>query len=952
MPDPITTSVASAAGSAAGRAVGPLLLGSARSRLERRAIKKRAATVSFHGTEEVDKALTEVSAADRERILSFMESAEFENLCFEVAIAGCMPENPVDHMTVLQETLELSLRRYAGVPDERTKVIAEALFQEIVAISWREVNRHQKEGGVAKRSLTPEIISSHVASSARNAEIHRRLVNLSEIDQFSTHLSHQCARVHGKIRPAQTESGARVPFEHLYVQSHLTIGDKGPEVQEFSDARDLLRQVTRLVVLGDPGGGKTTLALKLALDIARGLGTGPALQVPLRVVLREYAGHYKSNQESVIGFLEKQCKADYSAPAPEGAVEYLLLNGRAVVIFDGLDELTDTSLRAAIVGVVEAFTHAYPTAPILVTSRRVGYEMAPLDESLFTVTHLSPFSAAQQRQYVQKWFSHVRGSVGEGDMAARFLAESSHARDLTSNPLMLGLMCALYRGEGYIPRNRPDLYRRCSEFLFERWDASRGIAIAKPFERNIQFAMFSLALSMLRNLSEGGGMTERELIRYTSDYLLGQHYEDRDTADAAAEAFVKYCRGRAWVLTDVGTNPDGERIYSFTHRTFLEYFSARQLVRDSGDVDSLYQELRDHLMNESWDVTAQLAVQFLDERLGDAGNDFVRLALTDAQNAHDYKKRAALISFCARLLEFMTLRPATVREVVSALCQLTAELEAPRPSFARRQHDVLSSAWSGVTMCASETREVANDELLKSTSPSTKPAYDKLRIAISMNEFVPRHASDEVREFWAEQSKKNARQVPLLELTREDPRAAAAAVLFGLLEASQAVIWHGGSVMTCQNIFPVTSIRRRSHNALSELAFPRPRWSDGESERIAGEVVEALLSAPTPWMEGRQNFLTYSSSLGQGPNETACRLLHWMLGREMREEAEEVGSEGAHSDVGTHPLFSSVAEARRRGIEYTAISRYRDMFVPEFLEFVSKWCKREVSLSKGGAPQA
>jgi hypothetical protein len=899
----------------------------------------------------VDKALVELSAVDREKILSFMESAEFENLCFDVAIAGCMPENPVAHMAVLKKTLELSLRRYAGVRDERTKLITDALFQEIVAISWREVNRHQKEGGVAKRSLTPEIISSHIASSARNAEIHRKLANLSEVDQFSAHLSQQCARVHGKIRPAQTESGARVPFERLYVQSHLTIGDKGSDIQDFADARELLRQVTRLVVLGDPGGGKTTLAMKFTLDIARGLGTGPALQAPLRVVLREYASQYKSNQESVIGFLEKQCKADYSAPAPEGAIEYLLLNGRAVVIFDGLDELTDTSLRTAIVGVVEAFTHAYPTAPILVTSRRVGYEMAPLDESLFTVTHLSPFSMTQQRQYVQRWFSHVRGSAGEGDMAARFIAESSHARDLTSNPLMLGLMCALYRGEGYIPRNRPDLYRRCSEFLFERWDASRGIAIAKPFERNIQFAMFSLALSMLRSLSEGGGMTERELTRYTSDYLLGQHYEDRDTADAAAEAFVRYCRGRAWVLTDVGTNPDGERIYSFTHRTFLEYFSARQLVRDSGDVDSLYQELREHLMNESWDVTAQLAVQFLDERLGDAGNDFVRLALADAQTAPDYKKRAALVSFCARLLEFMTLRPSTVRDVVSVLCQLMVEAEVSKPASIRRQYDVLSSAWSGVSICASETREVANDELLKSLSSSAKPTYDGLRMTVSMADFVPRHASDETREFWAEKSKENARQVPLLELTREDPRAAAAAVLFGLLEASQAVLWHGGAVMTCQDIFPVISIRRRSHNVLSELAYPRSRWGNGENEIIAGEVVEALLSTPTPWMEGRQTFLTYSSSLAQGANENACRLLHWMLGREMREGVEESGGEERQSDVGLHHLFSSVAEARRRGAEYVAVRKYRDMFSPEFLEFISKWCKREISLSRGDAPQ-
>ncbi|WP_327375121.1 NACHT domain-containing protein [Streptomyces sp. NBC_01216] len=953
MPDPITTGLVSTAGSAAGRAVGPLLLGGARSRLERRAIRKRAATVELHGADDISKALVGLSAVDREKILGFMKSAEFENLCFEVAVAACMPGNPEAHLEVLKNTMETSLRRYSGVEDGKTRLIAETLFSEVAAISWSEVNRHQKDSGISKRSLTPEIVASHIASAARNAELHRRIASLVDIDRFSTRLSQQCARIHGRIRPAQTESGARVKFEDLYVPPTLAVGDEDPGDEGFSDARTLLRETGRLVVLGDPGGGKTTLALKLTIDVARGLGTGAALQTPLRIVLREYASHYKSNQESIIDFLEKQCKADYSTPAPEGAIDYLLLNGRAVVIFDGLDELTDTSLRAAIVDAVEAFTHAYPTAPILVTSRKVGYEMAPLDESLFFVTHLSPFNGAQQKQYVKKWFLNVRGSAQEEGMADRFLSESSHARDLTSNPLMLGLMCALYRGEGYIPRNRPDLYRRCSEFLFERWDASRGITIPKPFERGIQFAMFSLALSMLRNQGEGGGMTERELVRYTSDYLLGQQYEDRDTSDAAAEAFVKYCRGRAWVLTDVGTNPNGERIYSFTHRTFLEYFSARQLVRNSGNVDSLYQELHAHLVNESWDVTSQLAVQFLDERLGDAANDFVSMALSESECTSERRKKSALISFCARLLEFITLRPSVVREVVSALLRLTiqsyqglSEDQGAVPASHRRDLKVLNAAWAGVCLCAPETRTVVNDELMKSLA-SGDHGFDELRLAISMADFVPRHASLEVRRFWADQDRKNASQIPLVDLARRDIRAAAVAVLFGLVEAAQAVSWHGASVMTEQKLAPHGT--GGPENVLHELGYPGLRWNHEESGRIAGEVVSALLPEQTPWMEGRQSFITYSSRLPLDPNNTACQLLGWMLGMELeadeRNSSEEDRDGEILADFGAHELFARVAKAHRRGVYDSGLDKYRAMFTPEFFDFVCRWCKGEFSLS-------
>ncbi|MBZ3903464.1 NACHT domain-containing protein [Streptomyces griseiscabiei] len=944
MPDPITTGVVSAAGSAAGRAAGPLLLGGVRSRLERRAIKKRTAEVEFHGTGEVEQAIVDISMVDREKTLKFMRSAEFENLCFQVAIAGCMPENPDSHLQALKETFEISLRRYAGVADSNIKMISQALFTEIVSISWREVNRHQKESGIAKRALTPEIISSHIASAARNAEIHRKLADLSEVDLFSVRLSRQSAKVHGRIRPAQTESGARVAFESLYVPPNLKLGeedDEGP-----SDVRNLLKQTTRLVILGDPGGGKTTLALKLTLDVARGLGTGSALQTPLRVVLREYASHYKANQESIIRFLEKQSEAVYSTPASEGAIEYLLLNGRAVVVFDGLDELTDTSLRETIVDIVEAFAHAYPTTPILVTSRRVGYEMAPLDENMFAVAQLSPFGGMQKQEYVQKWFSQVKGSVGDGDMSTRFLVESSHASDLTSNPLMLGLMCALYRGEGYIPRNRPDLYRRCSEFLFERWDASRGISVQKPFEQGIRFAMFSLALSMLDNSGSKGGMTERELIRYTSDYLLGQQYEDRDSADAAAEAFVQYCRGRAWVLTDVGTNPDGERIYSFTHRTFLEYFSARQLVRDSGGADALYVKLRDHLIDESWDVTSQLAVQFLDERLGDAANDFVRLALNDARGLENFKQKTALISFCARLLEFMALRPAIVREIVSEL-QVTCSLRSPARRVSRQDTDALVSAWSGVSMCTPEMRGVAVDELLN-FKRDAQLSYHDVTWQISMVESVPHHASSEVRDFWSQQDLRSAREINLAALARTDKRAAAAAVLFGLLEVETAISWHGASVATIQGISPHTG-RRGSHNLISELAYPRKRWNYEERERISGDVINKLMDAQTPWMYGEQSFNFYSMELGEDKNMTACMLLSWMLGIEMEfsgEDSPERDSEDGESNYAdTHALFASVAEMRRNGSHDHRFDSCSSELDPQFRDFVLRWARSEFSLS-------
>ncbi|MGW3951038.1 hypothetical protein ACWEKM_08830 [Streptomyces sp. NPDC004752] len=368
---------------------------------------------------------------------------------------------------------------------------------------------------------------------------------------------------------------------------------------------------------------------------------------------------------------------------------------------------------------------------------------------------------------------------------------------------------------------------------------------------------------------------------------------------------------------------------------------------------SLYEELHPHLVNESWDVTAQLAVQFLDERLGDAANGFVSLALGKAQSVSEAKQKSALISFCARLLEFVTLRPSVARDIVSSLLRLTVELRKDRRksdssvALRRRQNEVVSAAWAGACMCAPEARDAVNDELMKALN-SSDVAYDDLRLCISMADFVPGYASVEVRKFWAEQDRRNSLQVPLVDYAKKDIRAAGAAVLFGLVEAEQAVRWHGASVMTEQDLSP-RGVGHDIENVLSELADPRIRWKYEDSGRIAGEVVNSLLRAPTPWMSGRQSFITYAPVLADGANNVACRVLSWMLGLEM--ESDDIGTsqdeEGGDdfTYMGAHDLLARIAKARKVGVFDPSLNRYREMFTQEFFDFIRRWCIGEFSLS-------
>jgi predicted NACHT family NTPase len=162
------------------------------------------------------------------------------------------------------------------------------------------------------------------------------------------------------------------------------------------------------------------------------------------------------------------------------------------------------------------------------------------------------------------------------------LEESQPVPDLRSNPLLLALMCNIYRGEGYIPKNKPDVYGKCAEMLFERWDKGRGIQVPLPIkeiESQIKPTMMYLAHWIYSDEALQSGVTERKLVAKAADYLCPKRFEDRDEAEQAAREFIEFCRGRAWVFTDTGTTKEGDGLYQFTHRTFLEYFTACYLVR-------------------------------------------------------------------------------------------------------------------------------------------------------------------------------------------------------------------------------------------------------------------------------------------------------------------------------------------------------------------------------------
>jgi hypothetical protein len=500
----------------------------------------------------------------------------------------------------------------------------------------------------------------------------RHKPNLKKILTFEEKYRSQVAERHGRITPPNFDSARKLPIDEIYVAPDFIEfckeGDRAEKETTNLGLSAFFSRIYRAVLVGNPGGGKSTLKDKLCFDLAsryaERLLAGRTL-TPIPVILRDYGSEKKTKGCSIVQFIESTANSNYQIEAPKGAFEYLLLNGRVIVIFDGLDELLETSYRQQITADVESFCNLYPSVPVLVTSREVGYEQAPLDDKKFATYKLAPFNENQISEYVTKWF------LADSDLTSpqrqqktkSFLKESSIVPDLRSNPLMLALMCNIYRGENYIPQNRPDLYEKCAVMLFERWDKNRGIIVPLPFEAHIKPAMMFLAHWIYTNSALQSGVDEASLINKTTDYLLERRYDDRDEAEFAAREFIEFCKGRAWVFTDTGAG-----LYQFTHRTFLEYFTSFHLVRKHSSPSALLEVLIDRISKQEWDIVAQLSIQLLNKHSEGAGDEVLRVLAKTAEKGEGTDLQAwNLIHFACRCLNFIVPSSA-IRKLITTVC--------------------------------------------------------------------------------------------------------------------------------------------------------------------------------------------------------------------------------------------------------------------------------------------
>ena len=692
-----------------------------------------------------------------------------------------------------------------------------------------------------------------------------------EEEEFLRRYRRQVRERHGKLEPPDFERRRRVPVADIYVPPVINEvlqpeGNAAPPVPESSalNVWDLASRLNRTVLLGDPGGGKTTAANVLANFFA----SDPDGKIPLVVTLRDYAAK-EPPERSVAGHIEQTLATLYQCRAPDGSVERLLLTGRAVVIFDGLDELLDTSRRAEVSARVEQFCTAFPLAVVLVTSRLVGYDEARLDDDQFSCYRLGGFGDDEVGQYARKWFALQEGfSSAESEAEAEaFLIESASIPDLRANPLLLSLMCILYRGEGFLPRNRADAYEQCANLLFRKWDLRRRIHKDLRAGHLIEPAIRHLAWWLFDRENPQTAVSERQLINETTAFLHGREFESLEEARDAAREFVQFCRGRMWVLSEAGTTADGEKLYAFTHRTFLEYFAAAHLAAKSDTPEDLARALAPRLSNAGWTLVGQLAIQIKDHSSdGGAGRVYAALlgpTMTNASGGESAAARAnvpePVLSFLATCLESAEPPPARVRDLTRSILDPLFEIDFNRNNTEPLRHLLFHSGRHGDIIAEEMSKRIT----VAASSDLMEERIAALRLVLGIS-----RADEGNYSFWRDWSNEQARiyTSEIKATSADDSGIRIQAVVAGIISIEQALEMRDGLRVITETDLPAIIFSEPENNLPYLMVICLHALGQrGELAQKAIHMLDAigrhLIAFPTtPWIRATSKRAISSSA--------------------------------------------------------------------------------------------
>lgn len=335
-------------------------------------------------------------------------------------------------------------------------------------------------------------------------------------------------------------------------------------------------------IKGEAGSGKTTFLQWIAICTAKNEYQkieNIRNTIPIVIELRNIKWPI-SLQDAV-----NKITSIYGSNCPDGWVLDLLNRNRAVLLFDGLDEINQMK-RLDVYKFVEDIVENNPRIKILLTARNSVKDCLNCD---CTDYEIMPMNAENIKKFIVYWHRSVLRkdaivSDQEIDRLQFYLKkkilESPSLKILAKNPLLCAMICALnYINNEQLPEGKMELYEKCCEMLMDARDKQRKI------DENIYSNLHNLDYGKKRKILEeisywmmnGNVSSEKRdnVIKFLNHLIEDTNILSDKKNEYSAEDLLNYMIDRSGIIRE----PE-EGTIDFIHKTFMEFLAVKTICRN------------------------------------------------------------------------------------------------------------------------------------------------------------------------------------------------------------------------------------------------------------------------------------------------------------------------------------------------------------------------------------
>ena len=538
--------------------------------------------------------------AVKERLLQRMETALVEG--------GTSPEQISFLKTDYFDAVEKSVFANPILANWRHQLSLDYLREQVAVLRQRA----EEAAGV----YSPEKQKAALDRYCENALAAWDIIDLSNLPEGDIHMATQTLLLRQlymplriEVEPTRRGEGDDAALARLEEQREARRrreagrlfadgADRPDRAKSRAPVGKRLGESRRLVVLGDPGGGKTTMLRWMATAyLLRQKGNDAFSQIPdtqtlpsqpwIPVLIRCRDLCEADLCQCFTDFLTVHLNKTELLPEEAKVMRAVILEriakGEVLLLVDGLDEITNPQVRMMFCQELERTAARYPDAPIVVTSRIVGYRDMPYRMGAgFEHGQIAELNREDKDLFAQRWVEVTEQHQPAAERARRVeeLRAALHSNDrierLTGNPMLLTTLALVKRKVGKLPNRRNKLYAEAISTLLN-WNP-RVHQIIEEDEAIPQLGYIAYEMCR-RGVQQLTGDEVLDLL----EKVRTEYPNVRPICSREPQAFLALLEERSSILIKSGgiwqKNTTQEKaVWEFRHLTFQEYLAARALL--------------------------------------------------------------------------------------------------------------------------------------------------------------------------------------------------------------------------------------------------------------------------------------------------------------------------------------------------------------------------------------